>query len=197
MGDFIKKQTIPSVDKPGIYHDVSDALNGIGVDDYEKFSLGNWTSLFRQNRIFLDFINTPMDSRGMRVLIKSHPAQGMEYAYYYIKRAGGTDDGEVQQIIGPFTEKTPGSGESFDVRKSNFSNGVIQQYRFERAYRSWNFLKHFYDNVRSQNDDEPVPSNGINGNHYKFYYSQEHGGVRKRERHIDFNDGLAFLQPKK
>ena len=125
MSEFIKKQTIPSVDKPGIYHNVSDALNGIGVDDYEKFSLGNWTSLFRQNRIFLDFIDTPMDSRGMRVLIKSHPAQQMQYAYYYIKRAGGEDDGEVQQIIGPFTETTPGSGEAFTIKDSGYSNCLL------------------------------------------------------------------------
>ncbi len=197
MSEFIKKQTIPSVDKPGIYHNVSDSLNGIGVDDYEKFSLGNWTSLFRQNRIFLDFINTPMDSRGLRVMIKSHPIQRMSYAYYYIERAGGNDDGEVQRILGPFHEKLPGSGGSITIPLAAYIEGIEQSYWFERYYRSWNFLNHFYDNVRSQNDYGTTVLNGNGGNHYKFYYSQEHGGVRKREKYIDFNDGFAFLQPRK
>jgi len=46
---FIKYDNFPNPDKPGIYHDVDDKLNGIGFDNLEEFSLGNWEDYKSKN----------------------------------------------------------------------------------------------------------------------------------------------------
>ena len=49
---FKKENNYPNPDKPGIYHNVDDKLNGLDNDNLEKFSLGNWNSIIRNNKKF-------------------------------------------------------------------------------------------------------------------------------------------------
>ena len=53
---FIKKDRIPNPDKPGIYWDEDDKLNGIGYDDFEKFSLGSWNTSYRNEKLNLGYL---------------------------------------------------------------------------------------------------------------------------------------------
>jgi hypothetical protein len=51
--EFSKKQNYPTYLKPGIYPDVQDDKKiGLDNDELEQFSLGNWNSIVKDNRIF-------------------------------------------------------------------------------------------------------------------------------------------------
>ncbi len=51
---YEKKPNYPSYKKPGVYPPGSTKELGLNNDDLEKFSLGNWNSILRSNRVFLN-----------------------------------------------------------------------------------------------------------------------------------------------
>ena len=60
---YQKKNNYPSWSKPGIYPDGDSRQLGLDNDNLEKFSLGNWNSIVRANRPFLnkDIISISQD----------------------------------------------------------------------------------------------------------------------------------------
>ena len=50
---YSKKINYPSFKKPGVYPSGSLKELGLDSDNLEKFSLGNWNSLFRGNKLIL------------------------------------------------------------------------------------------------------------------------------------------------
>ena len=51
---YIKKNNYPSYKKSGVYPSGSIKELGLDNDNLEKFSLGNWNSVFRRNRVFVN-----------------------------------------------------------------------------------------------------------------------------------------------
>jgi len=51
---YEKRNEYPSYKKSGIYPSGSIKERGLNSDDLEKFSLGNWNSILRSNRVFLN-----------------------------------------------------------------------------------------------------------------------------------------------
>jgi len=49
---FTKKEDYPSVRKPGVYLEESDERLGLNTSDLEKFSLGNWNSIVRDDKAY-------------------------------------------------------------------------------------------------------------------------------------------------
>ena len=49
---YIKKYNYPSLRKPGVYPPSSVKERGLNTDNLEKFSLGNWNSIEKNNRKF-------------------------------------------------------------------------------------------------------------------------------------------------
>ena len=49
---YEKKPNYPSYKKPGVYPPNSRKELGLNNDDLEKFSLGNWNSITKNNRKF-------------------------------------------------------------------------------------------------------------------------------------------------
>ena len=49
---FTKKEDYPSVRKPGLYLEESDERLGLNTSDLEKFSLGNWNSIVRDDKAY-------------------------------------------------------------------------------------------------------------------------------------------------
>ena len=60
---YQKKTNYPSWTKPGVYPDGDSRQLGLDNDNLEKFSLGNWNSIVRANRPFLnkDIISIPQE----------------------------------------------------------------------------------------------------------------------------------------
>ena len=60
---YQKKNNYPSWSKPGVYPDGDTRQLGLDNDNLEKFSLGNWNSIVRANRPFLnkDIISIPQE----------------------------------------------------------------------------------------------------------------------------------------
>jgi len=60
---YQKKTNYPSWAKPGVYPDGDSRQLGLDNDNLEKFSLGNWNSIVRANRPFLnkDIISIPQE----------------------------------------------------------------------------------------------------------------------------------------
>ena len=55
---YIKKDNYPSLKKPGVYSSGSIKELGLNNDDLEKFSLGNWNSTVKDNKIFKGVTDT-------------------------------------------------------------------------------------------------------------------------------------------
>ena len=66
-----KKEQYPSWSTPGVYPDGSVKELGLNNDNLEDFSLGNWNSIVKDNRLFtLDTDQIPTsDPRGRDVRI--------------------------------------------------------------------------------------------------------------------------------
>ena len=56
---FDLKNDSPSLTTPGVYQSVSDDLLGLNTIDLEKYSLGNWNSIVRNNRKFWSPLSDP------------------------------------------------------------------------------------------------------------------------------------------
>ena len=50
---YSKKNRYPSIKTPGVYRDATDEQLGLNNDDLENFSLGNWNTTFRGNKLLL------------------------------------------------------------------------------------------------------------------------------------------------
>ena len=64
---YILKEKYPSIKTPGIYPEATNEEIGLDTDNLEDFSLGNWNSIIKDNKLFisyavggLDVIENPM-----------------------------------------------------------------------------------------------------------------------------------------
>ena len=65
---YNKKYNYPSLKKPGVYPDGSIKELGLDSDNLEKFSLGNWNSIVKNNRKFFTSNIDVMDMENGEIL---------------------------------------------------------------------------------------------------------------------------------
>ena len=78
---YDKKDNYPSYAKPGVYPPGSTKELGLDNTDLEKFSLGNWNSIFKGNKLFLsgELLNNISKNEGAEISVKvrtSPPKRG-------------------------------------------------------------------------------------------------------------------------
>ena len=80
---YIKHDNYPSLKTPGVYPDSSIKELGLYTDNLEKFSLGNWNSIVRNNRKFFSPLLDPSPSslidRGRPVYFYFKPTHIISY----------------------------------------------------------------------------------------------------------------------
>ena len=100
---FTKKEDYPSVRKPGVYLEESDERLGLNTSDLEKFSLGNWNSIVRDDKAYfslgrddniVDIINRNTQYQGRPVgieFIRSSDPQSLSSSgtlpFYFVQLA--------------------------------------------------------------------------------------------------------------
>ena len=69
---YEKKDNYPSYAKPGVYPSGSIKELGLDNSNLERFSLGNWNSIFRGNKLFLsgDLLNEISKNEDAEIPVK-------------------------------------------------------------------------------------------------------------------------------
>ena len=72
---YSKKNRYPSIKTPGVYRDATDEQLGLNNDDLENFSLGNWNTTFRGNKLLLsgNLLDIIKNRTGIPVKVRTSP----------------------------------------------------------------------------------------------------------------------------
>ena len=86
--DYIKRNNSPSVKTPGIYPQVDNDLVGLNSSDLEDFSLGNWNSIYKGNKLLLsgELLKEMKDVTGIKVRVKTPLKAGTRVIVWRYKR---------------------------------------------------------------------------------------------------------------
>ena len=108
--EYSKKEQYPSWSTPGVYPNGSIKELGLNNDNLEDFSLGNWNSIVKDNRVFtLDTGQIPTsDPRGRDVRVgfnagilerEGHPLRRVRYNRELISGTAGQNNAEYGDIL--------------------------------------------------------------------------------------------------
>ena len=116
--EFSKKQNYPTYLKPGIYPNVQDEKKiGLDNDELEKFSLGNWNSIVKDNRIFpLRLLDVPsLKGRPVEILFDEQTLQsGLNRITYSRDVNGQIIPNSISDVESFPTLRPDGGGETFN-----------------------------------------------------------------------------------
>ena len=92
---YNKKNNYPSLKTPGVYPEGTDNELGLNSSNLEDFSLGNWNSIVKKNKILLSSLIVPFDKKGVPVNIEFDLS---EIIYYKVRRQTQTG-GQVSRLL--------------------------------------------------------------------------------------------------
>ena len=201
---YNKKNSYPSIKTPGVYPEGTNTELGLNSSNLVDFSLGNWNSIVKGNKILLSSVNVPSNKKGVPINIEFDLS---EIIYYKIHRptsgaqstlvkntngeSASTNDRDIlfeagllnpsnqgytyKDVAGPLVQILSESGGSLFNVIDNNDDGAVQ--------RAKDFLNYFYNELTF-----PEITNGIE--------VDLTGKTPFSNRTILFSDGTAFIQPR-
>ena len=192
---YSKKYNSPSLKKPGVYPDGTDKKLGLDNDNLEKFSLGNWNSIVKNNR---KFFTSEMDafSIGVGRLDQNEDGEmlGRPIKFAEIDRhsmhAGYNTIGYFQHWMVYKNEDRTGPYHIIEPNwiGNNYTTGYIYDLSFLKAWETHNQA---YHGDSSQNTYV---------SHYQLWPASVDiitGSLESRmdELQAILNDNFAYIQP--
>ena len=187
-----KKDNYPSLKTPGVYPNATDKQLGLNNDDLEQFSLGNWNSLYRGNKLLLsgDLLEKVKDTIGIKVKVRtSPPKNGSRIVVWRYRRnlEAGSQQNRIILAQGPIWEhlsdkEDVGSTDNRDV------NGV----KLSRFLRTKYVYSKFYRNTGDADIDDYVNLKEVVFQPPDFLDSTNKGGLRT-DRVMTFDNGHGFI----
>ena len=168
---YSKKINYPSFKKPGVYPSGSLKELGLDSDNLEKFSLGNWNSLFRGNKLILggDLLSN-IQGEDIEVKVRTSPPK--DGTRVLVWRYQQDEDGNVLKAQGPIIEYLSDRENRGD--NTNLDTAGVKRSRLIRTYSVY---KQFYgdDNALISNSDKRTAFNfnGLNTNKVLTFENDE------------------------
>ena len=162
---YSKKEKYPSIKTPGVYADIgTDKQLGLDNDDLENFSLGNWNSIYKGNKLLLsgNLLDLIKNRNGAQVRVRTTPPKHGDRVLYWryqrnVSAIGGEYDENYSDVVrnvqGPFIETLADYEEIFPGSGNETNNDVegLKRSRFERTVAVY---ERFYgtENITVQRD---------------------------------------------
>ena len=185
---YSKRNTYPSIKTPGVYpDDYDDKQIGLDNDDLENFSLGNWNSIYKGNKIFLsgDLLSDVGD--GVKVQVRTTPPRhGTRVVVWRYRRNPEQTSSEDAILLaqGPIIEYLS-DAEQIDSM-GNDINGV----KASRLFRTKAVYNQFYEQAIGGDDY------GLNGQEDDMYSISFNRDSLRDDRAITFDNGYGTIKPR-
>ena len=206
---YSKKNRYPSIKTPGVYRDATDKQLGLDVDDLENFSLGNWNTTFRGNKLLLsgNLLSTIKERTGVPVKIRTSPPKRGDRVLVWrfrrnIRSVGGYVDpgnniyeNRIALAQGPIFETLSDEEElTGDTRNDHeaVKNARLERTKavYERFYGSENV-------VRSDNKVIIVNNSALFDDNSYLSFNRGSTGILKQREEDDPDIRLVFDQGSK
>ena len=192
---YSKKNRYPSIKTPGVYRDATDKQLGLDVDDLENFSLGNWNTTFKGNKLLLsgNLLSTIKERTGVPVKIRTSPPKHGDRVLvwrfrrnvrdgYYEDPGLGIYDDRISLVQGPIFETLSDS----IVNPYDANPNAHKAARLSRLERTKAVYERFYGNQPAEEDGNWPDSDTPND---RLFLPVDYSKLSQDDWFLSFNRG--------